>query len=111
MTFARSPRGQYTSLAGTLAAFHAFVHFQTSLRAARAMKELRVGEYDVLSILKPDSIFGALIYLVVFVILAMVLSRILRAAVHAAMARQGHIDRTTISFVSQFGTALTWVMV
>jgi small conductance mechanosensitive channel len=75
------------------------------------MNPLRIGEYDLLSFLKPDSLFGALIYLVLFVVLAMLLSRGLRAAVHAAMTRQGHIDRTTISFIAQFGTALTWVIV
>jgi len=74
------------------------------------MNHLKIGEYDLLSILKPDSLFGALIYFVLFVVLAVMLSRGLRAAVHAAMIRQGHIDRTTISFIAQFGSALTWVL-
>jgi small conductance mechanosensitive channel len=39
-----------------------------------------------------------------------VLSRALRAAVQAAMTRQGQIDRTTMSFLQQFGSALIWVI-
>src|ERR1700716_2258478 len=76
----------------------------------RAMNDLVVGEHDVLSFLKPDTLLGALVYLVVFLLVAMVLSRTLRTVVHAAMTRTGHIDRTTISFMQQFGTALIWVI-
>jgi small conductance mechanosensitive channel len=75
------------------------------------MTDLKVGEHDVLSFLKPDTLLGALIYLLIFLSSAMLLSRALRTAVHAAMTRKGHIDRTTISFMQQFGTALIWVMV
>ena len=32
------------------------------------MNELQVGEHDVLSTLRPDSLIGALVYLAVFVI-------------------------------------------
>src|ERR1700733_2258928 len=78
---------------------------------ARAMNDLQVGEHDVLSFLKPDTLLGALVYLVVFLFVAMLLSRTLRTVVHAAMTRKGHIDRTTISFMQQFGTALIWVIV
>ncbi len=46
----------------------------------------------------------------VFVFVAMLLSRTLRTVVHAAMTRHGHIDRTTISFLQQFGSALIWVI-
>lgn len=52
---------------------------------------------------------GALIYLLLFVLAASVLSRLLRGAVHVAMARRGHLDRTTVAFLQQFGTALIWV--
>jgi hypothetical protein len=62
------------------------------------MKELTLGEHDMLAFLSPDNLFGALIYLALFIICAALLSRGLRLAVHAAMRRQGHIDRTTISF-------------
>jgi small conductance mechanosensitive channel len=48
---------------------------------------------------------------VFFLFSALVLSRTLRTVVHAAMTRRGHIDRTTISFMQQFGTALIWVVV
>ncbi|MGH8211059.1 MAG: mechanosensitive ion channel family protein [Steroidobacteraceae bacterium] len=74
------------------------------------MNDLKVGEHDVLSFLKPDTLFGALIYLVVFFTAALLFSRALRTVVHAAMTRHGHIDRTTISFLQQFGSALIWVM-
>ena len=74
------------------------------------MNELTVGEHDVLSFLKPDTLFGALVYLVVFLFLAMLFSRTLRSIVHAAMTRQGHIDRTTVNFMQQFGSALIWVI-
>src|SRR5580698_7740679 len=78
---------------------------------ARAMNDLQVGEHDVLSFLKPDTLFGALIYLVVFLFAALLLSRALRTIVHAALTRKGHVDRTTITFMQQFGTALIWVIV
>jgi small conductance mechanosensitive channel len=75
-----------------------------------ALQDLKVGEHDVLSTFKPDTLVGALVYLMVFVLLAIVLSRMLRAALHAAMTREGHVDRTTMSFLQQFGTALIWVI-
>lgn len=74
------------------------------------MHELKIGGADLLSILRPDSFFGALIYLAFFIIAASLVSRTLRAAVHAAMTRKGHVDLTTISFLQQFGSALTWVV-
>lgn len=75
------------------------------------MNDLKVGEHDLLAFLKPDTLLGALIYLVIFLGVALVLARVLRTVVHAAMTRKGHIDRTTISFMQQFGTALIWVIV
>ena len=75
-----------------------------------AVRDIHLGEHDMLSVFKPDTLIGALVYLVLFIVLAMLFSRILRAAVHAAMARQGQIDRTTMSFVQQFGSALIWVI-
>jgi small conductance mechanosensitive channel len=74
------------------------------------MNELKVGEHDVLSFLKPDTLLGALVYLVVFLLVATIVSRTLRSVVHAAMTRQGHIDRTTVNFMQQFGSALIWVI-
>ncbi len=75
------------------------------------MNDLKVGEHDVLAFLKPDTLLGALVYLVIFLLAALILSRTLRTVVHAAMTRTGHIDRTTISFLQQFGSALIWVIV
>jgi small conductance mechanosensitive channel len=75
------------------------------------MNGLKTDENDVLSLIKPDTLLGALVYLVIFVGAAMLLSKALRAAVHAAMTRKGHIDRTTISFLQQICTALIWVIV
>jgi small-conductance mechanosensitive channel len=74
------------------------------------VNELKLTEHDVLSTLRPDSLIGALVYLVVFVIVALVVSRGLRAAVHAAMTRHAHIDLTTISFVQQLASAFIWVV-
>jgi small-conductance mechanosensitive channel len=74
------------------------------------MNGLRADEQDVLSYVKPDTLWGALAYLVIFVALAMLLSRALRVAVHAAMTRNGHLDRTSISFLQQICTALIWVL-
>jgi small conductance mechanosensitive channel len=77
---------------------------------ASAIHELKVGELDMLSFFRPDSLIGALFYLVLFILIALVLSRALRAAVQAAMTRQGQIDRTTMSFLQQLGSALIWVI-
>jgi small-conductance mechanosensitive channel len=74
------------------------------------MNEVKVTEHDVLSFISPSSLIGALAYFVVFVVFAYVMSRLLRTAVHAAMTRAGHLDRTTISFLQQMLTALIWVI-
>jgi small conductance mechanosensitive channel len=74
------------------------------------MNELKTGEHDILSFVRPDTLIGALAYLVIFVAAAMLLSRLLRGAVHASMSRAGHMDRTTISFLQQMATALIWVV-
>ncbi len=78
---------------------------------AGVVKDVQVGGHEILAFLRPDSLWGALIYLVVFVLLASLMSRILRAGVHASMTRKGHFDRTTISFLQQFGSVLIWVVV
>src|SRR5579859_2726739 len=74
------------------------------------MNDLATGEHDLLKYLKPDSLIGAIGYLVIFTLAALLFSRSLRAAVHAAMTRSGHIDRTTISFLQQMGSAAIWVI-
>jgi len=75
------------------------------------MHELQVGEHDMLSFLRPDTLIGAAVYLALFLLAALLLARALRAAVHVQLTRHGHIDRTTISFAQQIGTAAIWVMV
>jgi small conductance mechanosensitive channel len=75
------------------------------------MNDLKVGEHDVLQFLKPDTLIGAIAYLAIFILAALLLSRTLRAAVHAAMTRSGHLDRTTISFLQQMGSAMIWVII
>jgi small conductance mechanosensitive channel len=72
--------------------------------------DLKTGEHDLLSFIRPDTLIGALAYLVIFVCLAMILSRALRSAMHAAMTRSGHVDRTTLSFLQQMVGALIWVL-
>jgi small-conductance mechanosensitive channel len=74
------------------------------------MSDLKLGEHDLLTWVKPDTLLGAIVYLVIFVLVAALLSRGLRSAVHAAMTREGHIDRTTISFLQQMTTALIWII-
>jgi small-conductance mechanosensitive channel len=75
------------------------------------MNDIKIGEHDLLSFLKPDSLWGALIYFGIFVMVAWLVSWGLRSAVHASLTRKGHIDRTTISFLQQFGSVLIWVVV
>jgi small conductance mechanosensitive channel len=74
------------------------------------MHDLTIGEHDVLSNLRPDSLVGALVYLLVFVLLALLLSRGLRAAVHVALTRHALVDRTTVIFMQQLATAFIWVV-
>ncbi|HEX3398439.1 MAG TPA: mechanosensitive ion channel family protein [Steroidobacteraceae bacterium] len=81
------------------------------MNEAGVIKEVELGEHDIMAFLKPDSLWGALIYLAIFVLLASIVARVFRAAVHGSMTRKGHIDRTTISFLQQFGSVLIWVVV
>ena len=74
------------------------------------MGDLKVGEHDLLSWVQPDTLLGAIVYLVIFAAVATLLSRGLRGAVHAAMTRQGHIDRTTVSFLQQITSATIWII-
>jgi small conductance mechanosensitive channel len=74
------------------------------------MNELKVGEHDVLSYVKPDTLWGALAYFVIFVLLAIGLSRALRTAVRAMLVGSGQVDRTTNSFLQQMGSAMIWVI-
>jgi len=73
------------------------------------MNELKVGESDLLHTFRPDSLVGALLYLLLAVILALIMTRAIRTAVRVAMSRGGHLDRTTVSFLQQIATALIWI--
>lgn len=72
--------------------------------------DLKVGESDLLHTFRPDTLVGALIYLILFIVVAILISRAMRTVVHAAMTRGGHLDRTTVSFLQQIGSALTWIV-
>ncbi len=74
------------------------------------MRDFMNWQHDVLDMLRPSEPIGAFIYFVLFVSIALLLARGLRAAVHAALSKDLHIDRTAISFMQQIGTALIWVM-
>ncbi len=74
------------------------------------MHEAKGWQQDLLSFIRPDEPIGALIYFVLFVVAASMLSRGLRAAVHAALSKEAHVDRTAINFMQQIGTVLIWLM-
>ena len=76
----------------------------------RDMRDLTIGWDDLLRRLHPDSLIGALVYLLVAVLIAHLLSRALRIAVSGALRRQTHLDRTTVMFLQQFGVAVIWVV-
>jgi small-conductance mechanosensitive channel len=64
----------------------------------------------LLSLIKPDDPIGAFVYFLLFVTAAVMLTRGLRAAVHAALTKEAHVDRTAINFLQQIGTVLIWLM-
>ncbi len=74
------------------------------------MHDLQIGEQDILHAVSPGSLLGALLYLLIFFVLALLLSRGLRATVQSALIRHGHIDATLISFLPRLGTAVIWVI-
>ena len=74
------------------------------------MHDLTIGWDDILRRLHPDSLVGALVYLLITVLIAQLLSRALRIAVGGAVLRHTHIDRTTLIFLQQFGIAVIWVL-
>jgi small conductance mechanosensitive channel len=79
-------------------------------REDAAMRDLRIGEQDLQGLLSPASLIGALIYLLIFALAALLVSRGLRLALRSAIARQQHFDRTTASFLPQIGTFVVWVV-
>ena len=74
------------------------------------MHDLTIGWDDILRHLHPDTLIGALVYLLLFVLIAQLLSRALRIAVAEACKRESHLDRTTVSFLQQFGIVVIWVV-
>jgi small-conductance mechanosensitive channel len=74
------------------------------------MSELTIGWDDLMRRLHPDTLIGALAYLLVFVLIAQLLSRALRVAVGGALLRETHLDRTTAIFLQQFGVVAIWVV-
>ena len=74
------------------------------------MFHLSAWQHDLLSTLEPSEPLGAFVYFLVCVVIAVLLSRGLRAAVHATLSKERHVDRTAISFMQQIATALIWVM-
>jgi small-conductance mechanosensitive channel len=74
------------------------------------MRDLTIGWDDILRHLQPDTLIGALVYLVLSVVIAQLLSRGLRIAVGGAVLRRTHLDRTTMIFLQQFGVAVIWVV-
>jgi small conductance mechanosensitive channel len=74
------------------------------------MHDTKGWQHELLSFIRPDDPVGALVYLVLFVAVALMLARGLRAAVHAALSKEAHIDRTAINFMQQIGTVLIWLV-
>jgi small conductance mechanosensitive channel len=74
------------------------------------MHDLRIGEQDIVHAVSPDSFLGAILYLLVFIVVAVLLSRGLRLALHSALAAHGHIDRTATNFLARLGAAVIWVI-
>jgi small conductance mechanosensitive channel len=73
------------------------------------MGDLQIGWQDILHHLHPDTLVGAVVYLVLFVLVALLLSRLLRVTVRGALVRRAHLDRTTMTFLQQVGVAAIWV--
>ena len=74
------------------------------------MRDLTIGWEEILRRLHPDSLIGALVYLLITVLIAQLLSRALRIAVAEACKRASQLDRTTVSFLQQFGIVVIWVV-
>lgn len=74
------------------------------------MGDLKIGWDDVLQHLHPGTLVGALFYLALSVLLALVLSRLLRTTVHEVLLRRAHLDRTTMMFLQQMGIVAIWVV-
>ncbi|HEY4448321.1 MAG TPA: mechanosensitive ion channel family protein, partial [Steroidobacteraceae bacterium] len=74
------------------------------------MGDLQIGWNDLLRHLHPDTFVGAVFYLLFFLLLAVLLSRLLRLTVRDAVLRRTHLDRTTMIFLQQVGVAAIWLV-
>src|SRR5215472_9854536 len=74
------------------------------------MRDLTIGWDEILRRLHPDTLLGAVIYLLLFVLAAQLLARALRIAVAEACKREAHLDRTTMTFLQQMGIVAIWVV-
>jgi small conductance mechanosensitive channel len=72
-----------------------------------------LGWNDLEGWLRPDTFIGAIGYLVLFCLLAAVLSRALRIAIQTAVSHAPveHVDRTATNFLRQLGVLIIWVFV
>ncbi len=77
------------------------------------LRQLFSPEGDLGSWLRPDTLGGALGYLVLFCLLAAILSRALRIAIKTAISHTPaeHVDRTAANFLRQLGVLIIWVFV
>ena len=74
------------------------------------MRDLTIGWEDILHRLHPDTLLGAIVYLLLTVLVALLLSRALRLAMRGVMVREPHLDRTTMTFLQQIGIAAIWIV-
>jgi small conductance mechanosensitive channel len=75
-----------------------------------SMHDVTIGWHDLLQYLRPDTFVGAVFYLALTVLIALLLSRLLRATVRGVLLRRAHLDRTTMSFLQQMGIGAIWVV-
>ncbi len=75
------------------------------------MTELDAWGATLTRVINPDSLSGALIYLVLSIVFAVVANRALRTFVRLSLKRdvRGRIDRTALGFLQQLGGIFIWV--
>jgi small conductance mechanosensitive channel len=68
---------------------------------------------DISRWLRPNTLIGAIGYLVLFCALAAIISRALRIAIQTAISHvpAEHVDRTAANFLRQLGVLIIWVFV
>ena len=65
------------------------------------------------SLLRPDTLLGAVGYLLFFCVIASLLARALRLTIETAVSHTpaDHVDRTAINFLRQLGVLIIWIFV